>query len=74
LLPLEPKARTTGWVAISEVYAREILTIGLRRHPCDERPAGYPADAIRGGYSWLDNYQPVARIGRSIRVYHIDAQ
>jgi len=74
LLPLEPKVRTAGWIAISEVYAREILTIGLRRHPCDERPAGYPPDAIRGGYAWLDNYQPVARIGRSIRVYHVDGQ
>jgi hypothetical protein len=74
LLPLEPSVRTDGWIAISEVYAREILTIGLRRHPCDERPGRYPPEALRGGYSWLDNYQPVARIGRSIRVYHIDAQ
>jgi hypothetical protein len=58
LLPLVPHQRTTGWIALSETA----LKMG-RPNP----PFTPPFD----GFSWLEAYEPVALIGRSIRLYHL---
>lgn len=54
---LSPGKRATGWVAISLLYLRS--GDGLWR--------GTNVDA----YRWLNSYQPVERIGRTIRLYRI---
>lgn len=54
---LAPYRHTTGWIAISEKR--------LKMHAVH----GPPFD----GFAWLENYQPVARIGASIRLYYIAA-
>lgn len=52
---LDPDQRATGWVVVCETAAK-LSGEG----------------AARGrGYDWLDAYQPVTRIGKSIRVYFI---
>lgn len=53
--PLQPYAHASGWVAISETALR--LAGG-------ERDRGEP-------YRWIEVYRPVARIGRTIRIYRI---
>jgi hypothetical protein len=58
LLPLEPHQRERGWIAISETAFKMGNTIPLYQPPYD-------------GYSWLEDYQPVAMVGRSIRLYYL---
>lgn len=53
---LVPYRYTTGWIGISEHK--------LRIHD----PHSPPYD----GYAWLERYQPLARIGTSIRLYYIE--
>ena len=48
---------TTGWVAISVLYLRSGHGI-------------FDATAT-DGYAWLDRYQPVAYLGKTIRLYNI---
>lgn len=52
---LRPDERVEGWVAVSLFSARELY---LRSGPV-------------GPYAWLADHRPVARIGRSIDLYHI---
>ena len=52
---LEPHQRVHGWVAAS-LYSIKLGSL--------DRP-GY------GDFTWLEQYQPVALIGRSIRLYYI---
>lgn len=49
-----------GWLAISATHLQGGR--GIPVHGFDQ-PAGY--------YRWLDNYEPVARAGKSIFIYHI---
>jgi 4-amino-4-deoxy-L-arabinose transferase-like glycosyltransferase len=57
----EPYQPVTGWFAIS---LRAWRLGDFRRHPLHEQ---YPPDA----FDWLDQYQPVARVGKTILLYHI---
>jgi hypothetical protein len=57
---LEPYQPVSGWVAISFTMLK---TYGW--HVAAERRRSDPA------FGWLDAYQPVERVGRSILLYHI---
>ncbi len=52
---LQPRQRTTGWVAVSV------------RHLIDDFSQTPPYD----GYGWLREYQPVAVAGKTIRLYFV---
>jgi hypothetical protein len=53
----------TGWIAVSAT-----LLEGGRGKPAPgfNDPTGY--------FNWLDNYEPVARAGKSILIYHIPSE
>ena len=55
LAPLRPFTPTTGWIAISEMHLKDL---GARNRP-------------RGAYDWLLRYEPVERVGKSIRLYRV---
>jgi hypothetical protein len=52
---LEPHQRVTGWVAAS-LYSIKLGSL--------DRPG-------HDDFAWLEGYSPVARVGRSIRLYYI---
>jgi Dolichyl-phosphate-mannose-protein mannosyltransferase len=52
---LEPHQRVTGWVAAS-LYSLKLGSLGRPGHD---------------DFAWLEPYEPVARVGRSIRLYYI---
>jgi hypothetical protein len=58
---LDPYQPVTGWVAISYTMRENF---------------GWMAAQQRGrrdlAFAWLDGYQPVTRVGKSILLYHID--
>jgi len=54
---LQPYQHSTGWVAISLLHLQSGDEI---------RNLGN-----RDGYSWLNSYQPVAKVGKTIRLYDI---
>lgn len=70
--PLVPRQPATGWIVISENYYRAPDLIGLRRDPCDPATAYGFHEAPADGFAWLRAHTPVARIGASLRLYHID--
>lgn len=72
LLPLVPRQPATGWIVISENYYRASDLIGLRRDPCDPASGYNFHEAPPDGFAWLRAHTPVARIGASLRVYHIE--
>lgn len=72
LRPLVPRQPATGWIVISENYYRAPDLIGLRRDPCDPSTAYGFHEAPADGFAWLRAHTPVARIGASLRLYHID--
>jgi hypothetical protein len=53
---LPPRTRVTGWIAAS-LYDIKLGAVDTETH--DE-------------FAWLDHESPVATVGRSIRLYHID--
>ena len=68
---LPPDAPVSGWVAVSEMY----YTGHWRRSfedACERRRAVRYEQ--RGGYDWLRELEPTARIGSSIRVYQLPAE
>jgi hypothetical protein len=70
MLPLVPKVPVTGWVVLSEQFYRGNFFVGLRRETCT--PPHYAWRVAPGGsFDWLKAYQPVARIGATLRLYHI---
>jgi hypothetical protein len=71
MIPLAPRKPVTGWVALSEQFYRSGLHYSVRRASC-EAGAAYqfnadPPDA----FDWLRGIQPVARVGASVRLYHV---
>jgi hypothetical protein len=57
---LEPYRPVQGWVAISFTMMKLYGTLWAKQQGRQE-----PA------FAWLDRYQPVARVGKSILLYHI---
>ncbi|HVT09870.1 MAG TPA: hypothetical protein VHO67_20550 [Polyangia bacterium] len=70
LLPLVPKVPVTGWVVLSEQFYRSDFFVGIRRDSCT--PPHDTFDLAPGdSFDWLKRYEPVARIGATIRLYDI---
>ena len=60
---LEPYQPTTGWVAVTAY----MMTIGASSI---QRESGRPGSP----WAWLESERPVARIGKSIKLYYIPPQ
>jgi len=68
---LAPGQRVTGWVALSEMQRVGLLVPQFEgEDPCDHRRLVW-REGVGDGYAWLDAYEPLARVGRSIRLYYI---
>lgn len=71
LLPLLPGRPVTGWVVLSEQFYRSGLHFSFRRESCAPH-ARYPFHADPpDAFDWLKSFQPVARIGASLRLYYV---
>lgn len=69
---LAPGRQVTGWVALSEMQRVGLLVPQFEgEDPCDRRRLAW-REGVGDGYAWLDAYRPLARIGGSIRLYHVD--
>ena len=69
---LRPHERASGWVAVSEMYRSGVAGVSYRDgDPCDRAQQVDVFTPDPNQYAWLNAYQPVARIGRSIRLYQI---
>ncbi len=70
LEPLQPKVPVTGWVVLSEQFYRSNFLVSLRRPSCASPHYRFDV-APDGSFDWLHAYEPVARIGATLRLYHI---
>jgi hypothetical protein len=69
---LRPHERTTGVIAISEMYRKGVIGNFYRDgNYCDRAQWVLEAPPDPGAYAWLDAYRPVARVGASILLYDI---
>jgi 4-amino-4-deoxy-L-arabinose transferase-like glycosyltransferase len=66
-----PPHPVTGWIAVSEVSYR-VNGGPVRRGPCDPFIREGRTIAPPGWLDWLRAHQPVAIVGSSVRVYHIE--
>jgi hypothetical protein len=62
---------TTGWIAISENYYRHRNFFTLLKDPCDPKSAWKDDEIPPNSFAWLRKYTPVAMVGSSIRLYHL---
>ena len=70
LLPLEPNVPVTGWVVLSEQFYRSNFFVSTRRESCAS--PHYQFNLAPGGsFDWLKRFEPVARIGATLRLYHV---
>jgi hypothetical protein len=73
LLPLRPKVPVTGWIVLSEQFYRSNFFVSLRRESCASPHYKFvlaPGDS----FDWLKAYEPVARLGATLRLYHLPEQ
>jgi len=70
LLPLEPNVPVTGWIVQSELFYRSNFFVSIRRESCASPHYRFNL-APGGSFDWLKAYQPVARIGATLRLYHV---
>jgi hypothetical protein len=71
LVPLLPGRPVTGWVVLSEQFYRSGLHFSFRRESCAPH-ARYPFHKDPpDAFDWLAAFQPVARIGASLRLYDV---
>jgi len=70
LSPLAANVPVTGWVVLSEQFYRSNFFVGFRRDSCAS-PHYRLKTAPAGAYDWLKAYEPVARIGATLRLYYI---
>ncbi|HEY7372483.1 MAG TPA: glycosyltransferase family 39 protein [Polyangia bacterium] len=69
---LRPREPVHGWIAISETFHHGIDGSYYRDgNPCDRSQMVGTFVPDTRQYAWLDAYQPVARVGASIRLYDI---
>jgi hypothetical protein len=70
---LAPHQRTTGWIAVSEMYRKGVVGFHYRNGDyCDPAQLAREARPDPGQYAWLDAETPVARVGTSILLYHVE--
>ncbi len=70
LLPLIPKLPVTGWIVLSEQFYRSDFFVSIRRDSCASPHYKFvlaPGDS----FDWLKAEEPVARIGATLRLYHL---
>ncbi len=70
LVPLEPKVPVTGWIVLSEQFYRSNFLVGFRRESCASPHYKFNL-AAAGSFDWLKAHEPVARIGATLRLYHL---
>jgi 4-amino-4-deoxy-L-arabinose transferase-like glycosyltransferase len=69
---LRPYERTTGWIAVSEMYRKGVVGFSYRNGDyCDRSQLVRDAPPDPNQFAWLDAYEPVARVGRSILLYYV---
>jgi len=69
---LRPHERATGVIAISEMYRKGVIGNFYKDGDyCDRTQWVREAPPDPSAYAWLDAYQPVARVGKSILLYDI---
>jgi hypothetical protein len=73
LVPLRPKVPVTGWIVLSEQFYRGNFFVSIVRESCAS-PHYHFVLAPGGSFDWLKAYQPVARIGATLRLYHLPEQ
>ncbi len=71
LLPLLPGQPVTGWVVLSEQFYRSGLHFSFRRESCAPHAHYVFHEDPENAFDWLRSLQPVARIGASLRLYHV---
>ena len=72
LRALQPNKPVQGWIAVSELYHREVAFFLRGDPPCDLNSLQMFDRAGTGWFRWLRKYEPVAVLGRAIRVYYVD--
>jgi hypothetical protein len=70
LLPLVPRVPVTGWIVLSEQFYRSNFFVSVRRESCDSPHYRFDL-APAGSFDWLKAYEPVSRIGATLRLYHV---
>jgi hypothetical protein len=69
-LPLLPKVPVTGWIVLSEQFYRSNFFVSIRRESCAS--PHYKFNLASGGsFDWLKAYEPIARIGATLRLYYL---
>jgi 4-amino-4-deoxy-L-arabinose transferase-like glycosyltransferase len=72
---LRPHERATGVIAISQMYRKGVLGFFYRDgNYCDRTQWVRSAPPDPAAYAWLDAYEPVARVGKSILLYDIPSE
>ncbi len=69
-VPLLPKVPVTGWVVLSEQFYRATFFVSFRRDSCASSHYSFDL-APAGAFDWLKAYEPVARIGATLRLYDL---
>ena len=69
-LPLAPNVPVTGWIVLSEQFYRSNFFVSVRRESCASPHYKFIL-APSGSFDWLKAYEPVARIGATLRLYHV---
>ncbi len=72
-LPLVPKVPVTGWIVLSEQFYRSDFFVSVRRESCVSPHYRFnlaPGDS----FDWLKAYEPIARIGATLRLYYLPAR
>jgi hypothetical protein len=70
LVPLEPNVPVTGWIVLSEQFYRSNFLVSFDRKSCASPHYKFNM-APAGSFDWLKAYEPVARIGATLRLYHL---
>jgi hypothetical protein len=72
LRPLQPYTPVKGWIAVSELPYRYDYPLYRRDPPCDPGSMNSWERTGAGWLRWLREYEPVAILGRTIRVYYVE--
>ncbi len=72
---LRPQERITGWVVLSQMYRQGVAAFQHKgEDACGDPETIEPVDPTPEDYAWLDAYEPVARVGRSVLIYDVKAR
>ncbi|MEP6917959.1 MAG: hypothetical protein ABJC89_20095 [Acidobacteriota bacterium] len=67
-----PNHPVSGWIAVSENAIRRNRGSGLQLNPCGNPASPGPRfNAPAGWLDWLRRREPVAIIGKTVRLYHV---